>query len=223
MVKKFHIHDQTQVEPENQQGAKKFEIHSKHRFEIESDSTLATPHETLKKKFEIQKPAAGNEERFRVNWFKQENASDCGPMVILNTLIRTNTSNRPRSVHEILDAIALNRIRTGQSATARTGGEISTTGWLTSSDIWNYLRDNLGINAEILSNRPDMERVKRELINNASKFYILATGNHFKALRSTGSTFELIDSMYDGPRNVTREEAFSLLDRSVGLAGVLAG
>lgn len=162
--------------------------------------------------------------RLEITWDQQKNASDCGPLSILHALIRVNFLGRPRSLQEIRDAVALRRQRDGQPLTARVGGDIRTTGWFTSFDIRNYLKDS-GIPADILSNKPDIDGVKEKLFSNPRKFYILATGNHFKVIRYTGQgeIFELLDSFQNGPQSLSKQAAYNLLDQSIGLAGVLAG
>ena len=182
------------------------------------------------KKFEVhgeKTPAASPENergRFSITWHKQENPSDCGPMAILNALIRIDFPNRPTSVQQIRDAVAQRRLADGQSLNARVGGDIRTTGWLASSDLHKYLR-SLQMPADILSRKPDVESVKKELLANPHKFFIFATGNHFKVVRYTGpgEAFELLDSMKSGPETISKEEAYRVLDQSIGFAGVLAG
>lgn len=161
---------------------------------------------------------------FNITWHTQENPSDCGPMAVLNALIRINFPNRPTSVQAVRNFVAESREREGQSALARVGGDVRTSGWLSSFDIQKYLL-SLPMPAEVLSSKPDMEEVKEELRADPNKFFILATGNHFKVVRYTGEgeNFEILDSLQSGPQAVSKERAYELLDQSVGLTGVLAG
>lgn len=230
--KKFEIQSNTEQE-EN----KKFEITKRTKFEIQDISE--TQPEEQGKKFEIQsysEQTQSGSKKFEVQnvsedvqegqgWWKQANASDCGPMAILNGLKSIGFDGGPKSVQQIRDAVAIRRIREGQS-TQSTMGDISSTGWLNGIDLWQYLVHDLKVPADIVTKNPnDIEQIKRELSGNSGKFYIMNTGNHFQVLKGTNDpeVFELLDSFSDGPQTISRERAYEMIEEIGGITGVLVG
>lgn len=162
----------------------------------------------IRKKFEIQKP---EKKKFEINdqtetrWFKQENANDCGPSLILNSLNFLDIPHRERSLTEIREAVNVIRREEGRQ-------ELSPDGWFNSFDVGEYLsRQGLSV-AEYSCSPAEREEVRQNLrtIFDNKEFDIIytTTGGHFRAIGNDGEQVVLLDSFLSDPRIISTAEAW---------------
>ncbi|HEY4518021.1 MAG TPA: hypothetical protein VJG48_00165 [Candidatus Paceibacterota bacterium] len=71
-----------------------------------------------------------------------------------------------------------------------------------------------------MSNAKDIQEAKQRL-HEGGVAYIMGNDNHFKVVRATGGSYELLDSLQQGPQGITETVADQMLDRSTGTTGVL--
>ena len=71
-----------------------------------------------------------------------------------------------------------------------------------------------------MSNAKDIQEAKQRL-HEGGVAYIMGNDNHFKAVRATGGSYELLDSLQQGPQSITEIVVDQMLYRSIGTTGIL--
>ena len=184
------------------------------KFEI---GPIVTP---PKKKFEIIPPKKKFEiktqegENIKLEWFRQTNANDCGPCLLLNGLHRIeNVRHIPHDIAEVRREV--NRLRRESQRP-----ELGPSDWFTSEDIGKYLSEVAGLNVEeYVCFRDVAEETEREIGNslrqNSFDMIYSTAGRHFKGIIPSEDHYELLDSFNSAPSEQTAESINEMIGRSV--------
>ncbi len=172
---------------------KKFEIHNpenlKKNFEIERRKSFILETEALS--------------QARPEWFRQTNAYDCGPGLLLNSLHALHIEGIPQTVGELRAAINELRANLGEAA-------LPEHGWFTTRDINGYLGTKGFIPRGYGSNDPQSLRdVRRDISQQAFDFsYTSYPGSHYRGFipADQPGEFFLLDSFSEGPQRILQEE-----------------
>lgn len=165
----------------------------------------------IQKHFEIQDGEVSQKSREGGFWLKQRNDYDCGPCLLLNSAHILGFHLPHQSIEQIRNAINAER------RNDRTREQLSRTGWLTATDLGDYLHNYCGmtgVNYALLGENV-IENIFSE-INNSFDLMVLTVGRHFRGVvpAQRRDRFLVLDSMRDGPEEITRESLNSLIQHS---------
>ncbi len=147
-------------------------------------------------------------------WFRQNNSSDCGPCLILNSLRKIKGAYHiPQSIDEVRQEV--NKFRREKNQV-----ELQPDGWFTNTDIQEYLTRVAGLDVKQYAAFADQaEEVSNNIRTNleGAPFEMIygTVGRHFRGIVPSETGYELLDSFNSDPQAVDTDRVNSLISESI--------
>ncbi|MBU2259277.1 hypothetical protein KKC44_01605 [Patescibacteria group bacterium] len=142
--------------------------------------------------------------RRKVKWFRQKNAFDCGPCVLLNALQFLGVTQQLRISPEQLNIKSI-RERSNERRRELGEPELPPNGWFHDDiDIYTLLKE-IGLHINVVTDPQTAEKLIEE---HKHDLIITGSGSHFRAfVYAPDKNLIVLDSMCSGPQLVSSQDA----------------